>query len=216
MQIKTVLFDLDGTLLDTLGDLMDAVNFALEKRGYPARTLEDIRAFVGNGVGKLMQRALPPGKSADAESCLMDFHAYYNAHMTDRTVPYAGISALIPALQARGIALAVLSNKYDPAAKALVQHYFGNAFSLVCGERPDIPRKPDPTAVHLILQTLHTLPENALYIGDSGVDMQTAKNAGLYAVGAAWGFRSRETLRKHGADTLIDKPGALLQLLQTE
>ncbi len=208
------IFDLDGTLLNTIGDLTDAVNFALSKRGHPLRTAEEVLQFVGNGIGKLIERALPSGHADECADCLADFRTYYNAHMTVRTAPYDGIPALLDALKARGMTLGVLSNKYDPASRALVHHYFGQScFSDIRGERDGVPRKPDPTAVHAMLTGWGADAAHTLYIGDSGVDMQTAKNAGLFAVGVTWGFRSREVLLENGADVLIDTPMALLDEL---
>lgn len=214
MSIKTIIFDLDGTLLNTLGDLTDAVNAALAQYGYPAHSDEAIRRFVGNGVGKLLQRALPDGTDdAEIERCLTAFHAYYEAHMMCRTQPYDGIPALLAALKARGIVMGVLSNKYDAAACALTARYFPGQIDLTLGERPGVPRKPDPTAVCELLERLHANAQTTLYVGDSNVDMTTAKNAGLYAVGVTWGFREREILLQAGADCLIDSPAELLPLL---
>lgn len=215
MQYTHVIFDLDGTLLNTLGDLTDAVNFSLSKRGYPTRTVEEVRQFVGNGVGKLIERALPEAHVGERDDCLADFRVYYNDHMTVRTAPYDGIPALLDALTERGVILGVLSNKYDPASRALVHHYFGKTrFADIRGERAGVPRKPDPTAVRDMLTAFGTDAAHVLYVGDSGVDMQTAKNAGLFAVGVTWGFRSREILLENGADVLIDTPMALLDKLE--
>lgn len=214
MRFEAIIFDLDGTLLNTLGDLADAVNFALSKRGHPPRTEAEVRDFIGNGIGKLIERALPPEAQAEADDCLADFSSHYRVHMADRTVPYAGVPALVEALHARGLTLAVLSNKVDEAAVRLVTHYFGEAFALVRGERAGVPRKPDPTSVHDILRTLQIDAARTLYVGDSGVDMETAKNAGLFAAGVTWGFRSREVLLTHGADVLVDRPEELFKFLE--
>lgn len=214
MRFKAVIFDLDGTLLNTLGDLADAVNAALAGRGYPLRTEEEVRSFVGNGIRRLMERAIPPQHIGDTDACLADFQAYYDTHMMERTVPYNGVPPLLTALQARSIALAVLSNKYDPAAKALTRHFFGDMFSITIGERQSVPRKPDPAAVFEIMNALDTDKTNTLYVGDSGVDMQTAKNAGLFAAGVTWGFRPSKVLSENGADALIDHPEDILKLLE--
>ncbi|MGE4547961.1 MAG: HAD family hydrolase [Intestinibacillus sp.] len=214
MNVKTVIFDLDGTLLDTLGDLADATNAALRRHGYPTRTDGEIRAFVGNGIRNLMQRALPSGADDDAISaCLADFRAHYDAHMMCRTAPYPGIPELLAALRKRGIRMGVLSNKYDPASRALAAHYFPGLIDQTFGERPGVPRKPDPASTRELLQTLGAAQETTLYVGDSGVDMETAQNAGLYAVGVTWGFRGRSVLAEAGADALIDHPLELLALL---
>lgn len=214
MRFQAMIFDLDGTLLNTLGDLTSAVNYALSKRDCPARSLEEVRAFVGNGVRKLCERALPAARRGEADACLADFRAYYGAHLMDATAPYAGMPEAVAALRAAGVRLAALSNKYDPAAKALVRHFFGDAFSPVFGERPGIPQKPDPAAAREILRLLDADPARTAYVGDSGVDMQTAKNAGLFAIGVTWGFRARETLLTCGADALADHPEDLIQLAE--
>lgn len=214
MNVKTVIFDLDGTLLDTLGDLADATNEALRRHGYPTRTDEEVCAFVGNGIRNLMRRALPAGTEDDTVSkCLADFRVHYDAHMMCRTRPYPGISELLIALRERSIRMGVLSNKYDPAAKTLTAHYFPGLIDLTFGERPGVPRKPDPTAPRELLATLGATQNTTLYVGDSGVDMETAKNAGLYAVGVTWGFRGRGVLAEAGANALIDHPSELLALL---
>ena len=210
-----VIFDLDGTLLNTLADLREAANASLAKRGLPPRTLDEIRQFVGNGVRNLMKRCLPPESSdTEVDAALADFKAYYAVHLCEQTVPYDGIPELLVTLRERGVRLAVLSNKLDAASKQLMEHYFPQGtFSMVFGERAGIPRKPDPTSCREIMQELGVAAEDVLYVGDSGVDMQTAHNAGLYAVGVTWGFRSREVLMDNGADTLIDTPEQLLTLL---
>lgn len=211
--IKTLLFDLDGTLLDTLADLRQAVNFALAQRGYPACTLAQMQGFVGNGVRKLIERALPADASADVDACLSDFRQYYDAHMMDYTKPYAGILQLLTRLYQEGFHIAVISNKYQAAAQQLVEHFFGDIVRLTLGERPNVPRKPDPSAVLALLEALHTAPEDALYIGDSVVDMQTAHNAGVQAIGVTWGFCSRESLQAADAAHLIDTPDQLYRYL---
>lgn len=214
MNVKTVIFDLDGTLLDTLGDLADATNEALRRHGYPTRTDEEVRTFVGNGIRNLMQRALPAGTDDDTVSkCLAAFRAHYDAHMMCRTRPYPAIPELLTALRERGIRMGVLSNKYDPAAKTLTAHYFPGLIDHTFGERPGVPRKPDPTAPRELLEILGAAQNATLYVGDSGVDMETARNAGLYAVGVTWGFRGRGVLVEAGANALIDHPSELLALL---
>lgn len=208
---NAAIFDLDGTLLNTLGDLNAAVNAGLNGHGYPSITVEQTRERVGNGIRSLMQRSLPESTDdATIDACLTDFRAYYEAHLHDLTHPYEGIPALVQSLHKLGIKTAVLSNKYDPASKQLIAHFFPGLIDLTFGERPGVPRKPDPTSVNEAMSLLGVTPEETLYIGDSGVDMQTAKNAGLTAAGVTWGFRSREVLLESGADVLIDDPSQLL------
>lgn len=211
--IDTVIFDMDGTLLDTLDDLTDAVNAALAACGYPLRTKEEVRFFVGNGVGRLMKEAVPEGTSeTDLEDCLQAFKAHYAQHWQDKTVPYEGIKELLTDLKARGIKLAVISNKYEQAVLQLCRDYFPGSFDTARGERAGVPRKPAPDAIYAILEELGTEKEKALYVGDSEVDMATAKNAGLTAVGVTWGFRDRQLLLERGADYIIDQPSELLVL----
>ncbi|MCI8647081.1 MAG: HAD family hydrolase [Firmicutes bacterium] len=211
--IDTVIFDMDGTLLDTLDDLTDAVNAALAACGYPLRTKEEVRFFVGNGVGRLMKEAVPEGTSeTDLEDCLQAFKAHYAQHWQDKTVAYEGIKELLTDLKARGIKLAVISNKYEQAVLQLCRDYFPGSFDTARGERAGVPRKPAPDAIYAILEELGTEKEKALYVGDSEVDMATAKNAGLTAVGVTWGFRDRQLLLERGADYIIDQPSELLVL----
>lgn len=212
--IDTVIFDMDGTLLDTLEDLMDAANAGLAAKEYPARTLEEIRTFVGNGVRCLMERAAPEGiPEENLEDCLDAFKAYYARHWQDKTKPYDGILPLLTRLKEMGVKTAVISNKYDQAVAQLCEDYFPGSFDIARGEREGVPRKPAPDAVFAILKELGVTKEQAVYVGDSEVDMATAKNAGLKAVGVTWGFRSRELLEEKGADHIIDEPMQLLSLL---
>lgn len=212
-----VIFDLDGTLLNTLGDLRAATNHALEVRGLPPHSMEEIRQFIGNGIRLLIRRAMPEGTpEAEIDAALDDFKAYYAAHIHDRTVPYDGISQLLTALRKRGIQVAVLSNKIDSASQQLIEYFFPGKTDVVFGEHVGVPRKPDPTSCRMVMQQLGVQPEQVLYVGDSGTDMQTAKNAGLYAVGVTWGFRSKEVLLKYGADVLVHRPEQILQILDSD
>ena len=211
-----VIFDLDGTLLDTLGDLRAATNHALEVRGLPPHSMEEIRQFIGNGIRLLICRAMPEGTpEAEIDAALDDFKAYYAAHIHDRTVPYDGIPQLLTALRKRGIKVAVLSNKIDSASQQLIEYFFPGKTDVVFGEHVGVPRKPDPTSCRMVMQQLGVQPEQVLYVGDSGTDMQTAKNAGLYAVGVTWGFRSKEVLLEYGADILVHRPEQILQILDS-
>ena len=212
-----VIFDLDGTLLNTLGDLRAATNHALEVRGLPPHSMEEIRQFIGNGIRLLICRAMPEGTpEAEIDAALDDFKAYYAAHIHDRTVPYDGIPQLLTALRKRGIKVAVLSNKIDSASQQLIEYFFPGKTDVVFGEHVGVPRKPDPTSCRMVMQRLGVQPEQALYVGDSGTDMQTAKNAGLYAVGVTWGFRSKEVLLEYGADILVHRPEQILQILDSD
>lgn len=211
---QAIIFDLDGTLLNTLGDLREAANAALRLRGLPPRSLEEIQRFIGNGVRNLMRRCLPEGASdAEIDAALADFKQYYGAHLYDSTVPYDGIPELLCALRKRGVKVGVLSNKLDTATQALIQHYFPGQADVVFGEHSGVPRKPDPTSCHMVMEQLGVQPEDVLYVGDSGVDMQTARNAGLTAIGVTWGFRSRDVLLENGAHALVDRPEQILQML---
>ena len=212
-----VIFDLDGTLLNTLGDLRAATNHALEVRGLPPHSMEEIRQFIGNGIRLLICRAMPEGTpEAEIDAALDDFKAYYAAHIHDRTVPYDGIPQLLTALRKRGIQVAVLSNKIDSASQQLIEYFFPGKTDVVFGAHVGVPRKPDPTSCRMVMQQLGVQPEQVLYVGDSGTDMQTAKNAGLYAVGVTWGFRSKEVLLKYGADVLVHRPEQILQILDSD
>lgn len=215
MKVTTVIFDLDGTLLNTLGDLTDAVNAATAPRGLAPATEAQIRQRVGRGIRNLMRLSLPKGTPENTiDECLGVFRAHYGEHMCCRTHPYEGVTEVLRALKEAGVQVAVLSNKYDPAAKALTAHYFPGLIDLTLGERENVPRKPDPAACHEILSMLGADAARTVYIGDSDVDMQTAKNAGLHSIGVTWGFRPRQALIDAGADVLADLPYELHALLR--
>lgn len=217
--IKLAIFDLDGTLLNTIRDLGEACNHALQQHGYPTHTPEEYPHFVGNGVNKLLWRALPEPARTDEEVLLLrrDFVDYYDRHNRVFTRPYDGIPEVLQTLHERGILLAVASNKYHAATEALVRHYFGDIFSEIRGEQPPVPRKPEPDIVRLIINNLAAnnqplLNEEILYIGDSDVDVLTARNAGLTSVACTWGFCATETLRDLHPDHLINTPQEILNL----
>lgn len=216
MKITTAIFDLDGTLLNTLGDLCDSVNCALLRHGFAAVTEEETRVRVGHGVRNLVTRCIPEEKRTEAmiDTCLDDFRTAYGERMMNRTQPYDGILPLLKQLKKAGVSVGVLSNKYDLAAKSLIRHFFGDLVQITYGERPDTPRKPDPTSTLQLLRELGGDPTTTLYIGDSATDMQTAKNAGLSAVGVTWGFRPAEELTAAGADALVHSPAELLPLFE--
>lgn len=210
----TVLFDLDGTLLDTLDDLAASINFALTAVGFAPRTVQEVRGFVGNGAKKLVERAVPAQASAGQMRAVFETYTeHYALHLEDRTRPYDGIEALLSALFARGVRIAVVSNKPDAAAKPLVARRFGALVAVTVGEGGDVLPKPAPGGTLLAMRQLDADPKRSLYVGDSPVDVQTAHNAGLACVGCSWGFRGRAALEDAGADFIIDRPEELLALL---
>lgn len=216
---KLIIFDLDGTLLNTIADLGQACNHALKLHGFAEHETGEYPRLVGNGVNKLIERALPGGHK-DMETVLRlktDFIAYYNEHNRVHTTPYEGTLEMLDELQRRGIRTAVASNKYHEATCTLIRHYFGERFDVVLGERPGIERKPDPQIVKDILndEKLRGIrPEETLYVGDSDVDMQTAKNANITSIGCTWGFCTREKLLAAGPIHLADSPLEILQFIQ--
>ena len=214
MGYEAVVFDLDGMLLDTLEDLRSSVNHALRLHGFPERTYEEIRTFVGNGVRNLMLKAVPGGEAEPAfEEVFADFRSHYAVHWRELTAPYAGVMPLVEELRRRGVKLAVVSNKSDAEVKNLCAEFFGEAMACVRGEVPGVPRKPEPDSVLLALKALGVPRSEALYVGDSEVDVRTARNAGLDCVAVTWGFRTREELEEDGADTFIDTPAELLEMI---
>lgn len=212
--VRACIFDLDGTLLDTLQDLANSVNEALADCGFPGRSLEEVRAFVGNGVKVLMRRAVPPGTDeAGYARCYARFLEVYAREKAHFTKPYLGIIETVQALEARGIRCAVLSNKNDDAVAALCDQYFPQTFEMTQGMREGVAPKPAPDALFCICERLGVEVADAVYIGDSEVDVATAKAAGMRLVAVTWGFRSRAALIEAGAKELIDTPGALLTVL---
>lgn len=217
MRYKLIIFDLDGTILNTLEDLTDSTNYALEKNGFPRRTIQEVKSFVGNGIGKLIERAVPSGTGQETISkVLEDFTKYYKEHCADKTRPYEGIPQLILELRKQGILTAVVSNKADFAVQELCEQYFSGLFDFVVGERMGIRRKPYPDSVEEVLVRLKVKKEDALYVGDSEVDIQTAKNAGLSQVSVEWGFRERDYLLKQGAEQIVQTPDVLEKLCIAE
>ena len=205
-----ILFDMDGTLLDTLTDMQDAVNHVLAAHGLPLRTLEEVRRFVGNGAGPLIHRALPEGYPQE-QKVLAEYRAYYQAHNCIRTCPYPGILELLEQLRQRGLKLAVVSNKPDATTKALAARFFPGMLAL--GQREGVEPKPSPTLVIQALAELGADAAEAVYVGDSEVDVATARNAGLPMIGVSWGFRGREGLAEAGAEVIVDTAGELLEKL---
>ena len=214
MTERLVIFDLDGTVLDTLRDLFTAVNAALRQNGLPERTLAEVRGFVGNGIRKLIERSVPAGTPEEtAEAVFRDFSAYYAAHCADATAPYGGVRETVALLRSRGYRTAVISNKADFAVQRLVSVYFPGDFDYCAGERAHVRRKPAPDMVNAALEALNVQRENAVFVGDSEVDVQTARAAGIPIVSVTWGFKDRDFLLENGAQTLIDTPQALPGIL---
>ena len=210
---STYIFDLDGTLLDTLGDLAASVNYALRTHGMPEHSIDDVRRFVGNGVRLLMERAIPDGeKNPDFEATFATFRQYYMQHSLDTTRPYEGIPETLAELKARGCHLAVVSNKMMAATQELIRHFFPDTISVAIGENEaaGIRKKPAPDTVFEALRQLGVGKEGAVYVGDSDVDIQTAANAGLPCISVLWGFRDRDFLIQHGAETFASVPSELL------
>ncbi len=215
MKTRLIIFDLDGTLLDTIDDLATSTNHALARYGYPTHPLNAYRLFVGNGITKLMERALPENarQPENIDRLRAEFIEYYRAHKTDLSRPYPGIPDLLHALRAEGIRLAVASNKYHQGTVELVRHFFDNSlFSVVLGQRENIPVKPDPAIVHDILSATGIPASHTLYVGDSGVDMQTAHNSRITSIGVTWGFRTRQELKENGADHIVDTPAEIARI----
>lgn len=215
---RLVIFDLDGTLLDTIKDLAESTNYALRQCGYPVHEIEEYRYFVGNGIDKLFERALPlDARNPDALFRMRtSFLSYYDAHNTVNTKPYAGIADLLSRLQEKGIAVAVVSNKYHAATVKLIAAYFPDIrFVSVLGQRDGIARKPSPDAVNEVLSKSGVGCGDTLYVGDSSVDMETARNAGIESVGVTWGFRPEEELRKSGANHIVHTAEQLWQCIES-
>ena len=211
MKYQAILFDMDGTLLDTLTDMQDAVNHVLAAHGLPLRTLEEVRRFVGNGAGPLIHRALPEGYPQE-QKVLAEYRAYYQAHNCVQTCPYPGIPELLEQLRQRGLKLAVVSNKPDATTKTLAARFFPGLPAF--GQRDDVPPKPSPDLVFRALDTLGVAAADAVYVGDSEVDVATARNAGLPLAAVSWGFRGRQALAQAGAETIVDTAEQLLEVLR--
>ena len=212
MKYSAVLFDLDGTLLDTLGDLHLGVNVTLKNHGYPQRTLEEIRTFVGNGARELMRCALPEGVAeAELEEILAEYLAWYRVNFCVKAAPYTGVKAVVDALIEKGVKVAVVSNKPDATTKKLAEMFFPGLPAF--GQRDDIPKKPAPQMVWNAMETLGVTAEESVYVGDSEVDVQTARNAGLPLVAVSWGFRTVAELTEAGARTIVHTPEELVAAL---
>ncbi len=206
-KIKAVVFDLDGTLLNTLDNITAAVNHTLTAYGMPARTPAEVRAFVGNGVASLISRAVPDGTDEDTTArVLRDFRVYYAEHSLDLTAPYDGILPALARLKAAGTAMAVVSNKPEGSVEALCRHFFADFIGIALGDTPDRPRKPAPDGTLQVLARLGVSADEAIFVGDGDADVLTAGNAGLPCLGVTWGFRDAADLRAAGANHLVDTP----------
>lgn len=211
---NTVIFDLDGTLLNTLDDLMDSTNYALSENGLPAREYDEIRRFVGNGIRKLVERAVPQNTPVEVtDRCFAAFCAHYKKNMANKTAPYAGIMQMLKVLSENGFKMAIVTNKADFAARELCSALFGEYVKTVVGSVEGRPNKPAPDGVWYALEVLGASREEAVFVGDSEVDIATAKNAGLDSIGVLWGFRTEKDLIAAGAGSMVSTAEALTQAL---
>ena len=211
---KAIIFDLDGTLLDTLTDLAEGTNYALRVNGFPERTTDEIRRFVGNGARKLIERAVPEGQiEAALEQVRQDFDIYYKVHCKDHTGPYPGIMEMLQELVQQGYALGVVSNKPDFAVQELIPEYFPDIFASLSGERQGVAKKPAPDLIREAMKNLQADSSNAVYVGDSEVDLEAAVNAGIPCISVAWGFKGRRFLEEQHAGMIIETPAEIQKYL---
>lgn len=213
---KNIIFDLDGTLLNTLEDLASAVNWVCVQHGWTAHSVEEYKYLVGNGAPKLLERVVPPGVEITDELrqvTLAEFTERYNAHKEDKTTVYTGMPQALARLKNSGLTLAVLSNKPHEAAFPVVERYYPGIFDTVQGALPELPVKPDPTLLRKLMEKLGASPADTLFVGDSNVDIRTAKNGGLPGCGVLWGFRTRAELEAEGADFIVETPEDLAELI---
>ena len=212
--VKAVIFDLDGTLLDTLGDLRNSVNYALREMGWKERTLEEVRHFVGNGVHKLVERSVPEGtKEDELERCFAHFQKHYLIHCQDTTDLYPGVGEMLQKVHAKGLLTAIVSNKLQAGVDELYEKFFRDVVDVAIGQRKGVPLKPQPDMVNLALEALGVSNDEAIYVGDSEVDVATASNANLPCTAVLWGFRTKEELLNAGANQFISEPLSLLHSL---
>ena len=217
MKYELAIFDLDGTILNTIDDLADSLNHVLSQHGFPQHTADEVRMMVGNGILNLIKRALPNNtEQTTIEAVYADFNAYYKLHSADKTKPYDGIAEMLQQLKANGVKLAVVSNKADYAVQDLCIKYFGGVFDAVAGEKSDVPKKPAPDGVNNILAALGIERKNSVYIGDSDVDLQTAANSEMDCIAVNWGFRDEELLRESGARVIVSSPNEIVKIIANE
>lgn len=214
MKYELAIFDLDGTILNTLDDLADSLNYVLSQYGFPQHTADEVRMMVGNGILNLIKRALPNNtEQATVEAVYADFNAYYKLHSADKTKPYDGITDMLEQLKTNGVKLAVVSNKADYAVQDLCIKYFGGVFDAVAGEKSGVPKKPAPDGVNTILAVLGIERKKSVYIGDSDVDLQTAANAEMDCIAVNWGFRDEKLLRENGAEVIVSSPNEIVKII---
>lgn len=214
--IKAAIFDLDGTLLNTLEDVVNACNYALKKCNFKMHSIEEYKVFVGDGRSKLIERIVPDeykGNDEVKNKVLRLFDEYYSGHMLDMTKPYEGICEMLKSLKEKGVKLAVVSNKPDEFVGGIVKKYFGDTFEIVHGQRTNYPVKPDPTTVYEVIEYFGIKLNESIYVGDSNVDIYTAKNAKVKSIGVAWGFRGEEELREAGADYIVYDSNEITELI---
>ncbi len=219
MNKRIIIFDLDGTLLNTLEDLADSTNFALKTLGYPERSVEEVRNFVGNGVAKLIERAIPDGvENPDFEKCLNLFKENYSKNMYNKTAPYSGIIDMLKILKNKGCKIAVVSNKFDIAVKELCKKYFSDLIDIAVGENEanGIKKKPAPDTVLSVVEQLCANIDDCVYVGDSEVDIMTAKNSGMPCISVLWGFKDREFLLEHNACIFVETPDEIVKYLDNQ
>lgn len=212
MRYKLVIFDMDGTILNTLEDLANSLNYALVRSGFAERTISEVRSFVGNGIRKLIERGVPRGTSNELiEKVLADFTEHYKLHCSDNTRPYDGIIELLTELKKQGLLIAVVSNKADYAVQLLCEEYFPHLFNAAVGEKNGVRKKPAPDSVNEVLRQLKVQKCEAVYIGDSEVDIETARNAELECISVDWGFREHDYLVQKGAEKIITSPQEVMK-----
>ena len=211
----TIIFDLDGTLLNTLEDLHACFNKAITEYGYPRRTLDEIKSFVGNGIKKAIERALPSNiEESELNKIVNYFRSYYEEHMLELTKPYDGIIGMLEELKANNYKLAVVSNKYDAAVKELCKNYFGKYIDIAIGESEEVRKKPEIDGVMKAIKELNSSIDNSIYIGDSDVDIKTAKNVGIPCISVLWGFRDKDFLIQNGGKLFAEKPKDIIKIIE--